>query len=117
MADANSISTAATSGLYPWSAARILTKLWEEADIKDPEALRGFLHCHEHAKFMLMDLQEIVAGVGCLINEDSGGAGSFQSRESVPGLLFNISRQLDVISGLLEIGEAAESRLKGVGHA
>lgn len=53
----------------------------------------------------------MIAEDGARRKEIGGCSGNFQSSEDVPTLLFFISRSLNNIQGLIEIGDAARYRL------
>ena len=93
------------------SAESIMFELWERAAPSlSKEELEWFSNASEHADTLTQDLQEVLEGIGCLVNDNDKPV-SFQSSGSVATLLFNISRQLETVSGLIHVGDSASSRL------
>lgn len=103
------------------TTSAVMGLLWQKAQRE--------LHTHElqwlaggateHIGNMAHSLSEVLSGLGCLIdaNEKSG---SLSSKDDVTQLMYNLSHQLDTISGLSSIADGAGflamQALKGAHH-
>ena len=57
------------------------------------------------------NLRDVVQGIGCLIASDTT-SGALQDTNGASSMLYAISAQLDTITGMIEIGSAANDRLR-----
>lgn len=92
--------------------SNVLWELWKRASdsLSKPE-LEWFAKATEHAHNEAKHLRDVVSGLACLIASDTQ-SGALQDERGIPTMLFSISAQLDTISGMIEIGSAANDRLR-----
>ena len=109
--DSNNLNIEAP--IQAWSFGHVLTTLWNESNIQDKQQLLPVSNCSQEAAIMANGLGKTVEGLGCLIADDEN-VGSFKDRCDVANMLFGISRQLDLISGMMFIGMSAENRLNQI---
>lgn len=87
-------------------------RLWEvAADNLSDEQLEFFDGFADEAERECGNIAKIVMDIGCLVGADEN-AENFRGQDSVSTLLFSLSHQLDVISGMLLVGHSASDRLK-----
>lgn len=91
-----------------------LTTLWENSKEKLTEdELRHLSGLSCHAAYVAENLYDVVEGVSCLVlNDESGKAGNFQSRNDFASLMSTIASQIDLIAGLVYVSGDAECRLQ-----
>lgn len=108
-------STGIQSGMC---SSNVMFELWERASGNmSKDELEWFAGAVEHAEHVAFQLQNTVAGIGCLVSADGnneGGlkAGNFQDSQDVSSLLFGISHTIADIRGLIQVGMSAQFRLK-----
>lgn len=89
--------------------------LWElrkrTAGSLSKSELEYFAKATEHAHHEANNLRDVVSGLACLIASDTQ-SGALQDERGIPTMLFSISAQLDTIGGMIEIGSAANDRLR-----
>ncbi len=95
-----------------FSIEKALSVLWKECECTAPEALIEWFasHATEEAGRQLLNLAEVMEGVGCLVSTDANntsGAGNFQDGNSVSTLLFSLSSQVSALGELAAIGGQA----------
>lgn len=98
-------------------SSNVISELWKRASGNmSKDELEWFAGAVEHAEHVAFQLQNTVAGIGCLVSADGndGGlkAGNFQDAHDVSSLLFGISHTISGIRGLLHVGTSAQFRLK-----
>ncbi len=92
--------------------SNVMWQLWERAsDNLSEQELEWFAKATEYAQSESRNLRDVVSGLGCLIASDTH-SGAFQDNHNLPPLLFSLSAQLDTITGMIEIGSAANDRLR-----
>lgn len=92
--------------------SNVLWQLWKRtADSLSKSELEYFAKATAHAHTESKNLRDVVSGLGCLIASDDQ-SGALQDQRDLPTLLYSISAQLDTISGMIEIGSAANDRLR-----
>ena len=100
-----------------FSTSTAMNLIWQKASrYMHPHELEWLASgATEHIALMADSLAEMLSGLGSLIGADESG--SLQQRAELPHLLFNLSYQLDEISGLAVIaddaGHLAMQALKG----
>ncbi len=100
------------------SVENILFDLWERDRVDfSEEELEWFSRASEHAGMLAKDLGEVLEGLGCLIMDDEMRrekgepcVGIFQGNR-VPAILFLVTKNLDVMQGLIQVGDSAAYRL------
>lgn len=92
--------------------SNVMWQLWERTkdSLSNPE-LEWFAQATEHAQTEVRNLRDVAAGIGCLIASDTQ-SGALQDRDGTSSMLYAISAQLDTITGMIEIGSAANDRLR-----
>ena len=100
----------------PRTPSSIVAQLWDAAVLNlTREQLQWFARGASEAFESAQHLSRVMAGVGCLIAEDSGegkvGAGSFQDGAEVLQLLTVFSDALDGISSMMYVADAAAADL------
>lgn len=89
----------------------VMEKLYRAAEKNltddDLEWLVGGLEWGDH---VARTTEAMVTGLGCLIIED-GGAGSFQSKDGLPELLFHIANSINHARSLFIVGDRARYAL------
>ena len=91
--------------------SNVLWQLWERAaDSLSTSELEYFARATEHAHSEARHLRDVVMGMGCLIASDTQ-SGALQDADGTSAMLYSIAEQLDTISGMIEIGRAADNRL------
>jgi hypothetical protein len=92
--------------------SNVMWQLWERAkdSLSNPE-LEWFAQATEQARVESRNLRDVVSGIGCLIASDTH-SGALQDRDGASSMLYAISAQLDTITGMIEIGSAANDRLR-----
>jgi hypothetical protein len=92
--------------------SNVLWQLWgRSSDSLSEQELEWFAKATEHAQSEARNLRDVVQGIGCLIASDTT-SGALQDRDGSSAMLYAISGQLDTISGMIEIGSAANDRLR-----
>jgi hypothetical protein len=92
--------------------SNVMWQLWERTkdSLSNPE-LEWFAQATEQAQTEARNLRDVAMGIGCLVASDTQ-SGAFQDKHNLPQLLFSLSAQLDTITGMIEIGSAANDRLR-----
>lgn len=98
------------------TAESVMFELWERtAPSLTTEELRWFARATDQAQNILTAMTPVVESIGGLVSHDGNTqgvrAGNFQGADDVPGLLFNITHQLQTIAGLIHVGDSAAQRL------
>ena len=92
--------------------SNVLWQLWERtADSLSKSELEYFARATEHAHTEARNLRDVVMGMGCLIASDTQ-SGALQDTNGTSAMLYTIAEQLDTITGMIEIGRAADNRLR-----
>ncbi len=92
--------------------SNVLWQLWERAEPNlNNSELEWFAKATEQAHNEALSLRDVVSGIACLISSDSQ-SGALQDTHGTPAMLFSISAQLDTIAGMIEVGSAANNRLR-----
>ena len=92
--------------------SNVLWQLWERtADSLSTSELEYFARATEHAHGEARRLRDVVMGMGCLISSDTQ-SGALQDADGTSAMLYTIAGQLDTITGMIEIGRAADNRLR-----
>lgn len=92
--------------------SNVLWELWKRAEpTLNNRELEYFSGATENAQSETRHLRDVVLGIACLISSDTQ-SGALQDKDGMPTMLFSISAQLDTISGMIEIGSAANERLR-----
>ena len=102
--------------LGPLTPSSIVAQLWEAAAPNlTREELKWFASAGSQAFESAQHLSHVMAGVGCLMAEDSAkgriGAGSFRDGEDALNLLAALSDALDGISSMMYVAHAAAADL------
>lgn len=102
--------------LGPRTQSSIVAHLWEVAEPNlTREQLRWFARAGGEAFESAQHLSRVMAGIGCLIAEDSAdgraGAGNFQGGAEALQLLTALSDALDGISSMIYVADAAAADL------
>ncbi|MEI7457465.1 MAG: hypothetical protein WCK93_12155 [Nitrosomonadales bacterium] len=94
------------------TTSNVLWQLWERTkdSLSNPE-LEWFARATEQAQTEARNLRDVATGIGCLIASDTQ-SGALQDRDGTSSMLYAISAQLDTITGMMEIGSAANDRLR-----
>ena len=87
-----------------------IEELWSRANITDEKTLLKFSGMTEYAKSNIANLVNITAEIGALVVDDVD-VGSFQSKEDVSELLFNLSAQLASAHAILNLASMADHKL------
>lgn len=92
--------------------SNVMWQLWERTkdSLSNPE-LEWFAQATEHAQTEARNLRDVAMGIGCLIASDTQ-SGALQDRDGASSMLYAIAAQLDTITGMIEIGSAANDRLR-----
>jgi hypothetical protein len=92
--------------------SNVMWQLWERtADSLSNSELEWFAKATEQARLDSRRLRDVVMGIGCLIASDTT-SGALQDAQDASSMLYAISSQLDTITGMIEIGSAANDRLR-----
>jgi hypothetical protein len=92
--------------------SNVLWELWKRAsDNLSEQELEWFAKATEQARIESRNLRDVVMGIGCLIASDTT-SGALQDTQDASSMLYAISAQLDTITGMIEIGSAANDRLR-----
>lgn len=102
--------------LGPRTQSSVIAQLWEVAEPNlTREQLRWFARGGGEAFESAQHLSRVMAGIGCLIAEDSAdgkaGAGNFQGGAEALQLLTALSDALDGISSMIYVADAAAADL------
>ena len=92
--------------------SNVIWELWKRtSDRLSEQELEWFAKATEHAQSEARNLRDVVQGIGCLIASDTT-SGALQDTNGASSMLYAISAQLDIITGMIEIGSAANDRLR-----
>lgn len=98
-----------------FTAGRALRTLWQQCEYTAPQELVEWVASHsaDEAERQLLNLSEVVSGLGCLVMADDNGkggaiAGNFRDGGDVGALLFTISSTIESLAVLAGIGSDAE---------
>lgn len=92
--------------------SNVIWELWKRtSDRLSEQELEWFAKATEHAQSEARNLRDVVQGIGCLIASDTT-SGALQDTNGASSMLYAISAQLDTITGMIEIGSAANDRLR-----
>lgn len=98
-----------------FTAGRALRTLWNQCEYTAPPELVEWVASHsvDEAERQLLNLAEVVGGLGCLVMADDNGkggaiSGNFREGGDVGTLLFAISSSIESLAALAGIGSDAE---------
>ena len=98
------------------TASNIMLELMERAaDTLTHDELKWFSGASEVAAEQARNLSKVIEVIGCLVDADGIGdcrSGNFQNASDVAAMMFNISDQLNTITGMINISNEANCRLK-----
>lgn len=96
--------------------ASVVHELWERtADQLSRSELEWFADATESAVMTMQNLEEVMEGIGCLVNADESdncATGSFQTPQSTSALLFFLAESVRHARALVTVGDAANYRLR-----
>lgn len=107
----------------PMTPYKLLEHLWAGYGSRVPmsqEELHWFSGATDEAERQLLNLEEVIEGLGCLVSEDGSGesvaSGNFQNGRDVATLLFSLGHSINALAGMVRIGSEAEYWLRSPGE-
>lgn len=96
-----------------YSTANAIAALWNACQDSAPQELIEWLDggMADEASRQLLNLSDVVAGIGCLVMSDGNGdslkSGNFQTGDSGGTLLFTIADQIATLGALVSVANDA----------